>query len=179
MSFIELAKSRYSCRIYKNKPIEQDKILRVLEAGRIAPSAANKQPWLFIYIDRSPLLQEIKKCYKSSWLESAPSVIVVCGNHNRSWKRDDGKDHCDIDIAIATDHITLAATDEGLATCWVCRFDSIRCAEILQLPPLMEVMVILSIGYPDDKGDPNRYDSQRLPTDKIALWNNRPFLSKT
>jgi nitroreductase len=173
MSFIELARKRYSCRTYKKKAIEQDKMLRVLEAGRIAPSAANKQPWLFIYIDENPLLQEVKKCYKSSWMESAPAVIVVCGNHSRSWKRDDGKDHCDIDIAIATDHITLAASDEGLATCWVCKFDAVKCAEILQLLPLMEAMVILSIGYPDDNSDPNRHETQRLPVDKIALWNNK------
>lgn len=173
MSLIDIAKNRYSCRTYKKQAIEDDKILRILEAGRVAPSAANKQPWLFIYINENPLLNQVKACYQSSWLESAPAVIVICGNHNRSWKRDDGKDHCDIDIAIATDHIVLAATDEGLATCWVCKFDAIKCGKILELPPLMEAMVILSIGYPEGKNDPNRHGIQRLPIDKVVFWNNK------
>ena len=175
MSFIDLAKHRYSCRIYQHKAIEKDKVLRILEAGRIAPSASNKQPWLFIYIDEQPLLEQIKACYPSTWLESAPAVIVVCGIHGRSWKRDDGKDHCDIDIGIVTDHLTLAATDEGLATCWVCKFDSIRCAKILELPFQVEAMVILAIGYPEDSTNANRHSNQRLPLDKIMLWNNKPF----
>jgi nitroreductase len=175
MSFIEIAKKRYSSRIYKNQAIEKDKVLRVLEAGRTAPSAANKQPWLFIYIDENPLLNQVKACYQSAWLESAPAVIVVCGNHGRSWKRDDGKDHCDIDIGIATDHLTLAATDEGLSTCWVCKFDSKKCAEILDLPFQVEAMVILAIGYPDDSTNINRHSTLRLPLEKIVLWNNEPF----
>jgi nitroreductase len=173
MSLIEIAKRRHSCRSYLKQTIEEDKIKRILEAGRIAPSAANKQPWLFIYINENPLLNQVKDCYHSAWLESAPALIVICGNHDRSWKRDDGKDHCDIDIAIATDHITLAATDEGLGTCWVCKFDAIKCASILQLPPLMEAMVILAIGYPEGHNDPNRHQTQRLPFDKIVLWNNK------
>jgi nitroreductase len=175
MSFIELAKKRYSSRSYKNKPIEKDKVLRILEAGRVAPSAANKQPWQFIYIDESPLLEQVKACYPSAWMESAPALIVMCGHHGRSWKREDGKDHCNIDIAIATDHIALAATDEGLSTCWVCKFDALKCAEILSLPFQMEAIVILSIGYPDDHTDINRHATQRLPIDKIVLWNNKPL----
>ncbi len=175
MSFIEIAKKRYSSRNYKNIPIEKDKVLRVLEAGRTAPSAANKQPWLFIYIDEIPLFNQVKACYQSTWLESAPAVIVVCGNHGRSWKRDDGKDHCDIDIGIATDHLTLAATDEGLATCWVCKFDSEKCAKILELPFQVEAMVILAIGYPNDSTSIDRHSTLRLPLEKIVLWNNEPF----
>jgi nitroreductase len=175
MSFIELAKKRYSSRNFKNKAIEKDKVLRVLEAGRIAPSAANKQPWQFIYIDENPLLEKVKSCYANSWLQSAPAVIVMCGIHGRSWKRDDGKDHCDIDIAIATDHITLAATDEGLSTCWVCKFDAKKCGEILDLPFQTEAMVMLAIGYPDDFTNSNRHATQRLPMEKVVLWNNKPL----
>lgn len=175
MSFLELAKRRYSGRNYKQIPIEKEKVIRILEAGRIAPSAANKQPWQFIYIDENPLLDKVKSCYASSWLASAPAVIVMCGHHGRSWKRDDGKDHCDIDIAIATDHITLAATDEGLSTCWVCKFDSKKCAEILELPFQVEAMVILAIGYPEDFSNPQRHETQRLPINKVVLWNNKPL----
>ena len=175
MSFLELARKRYSSRSYKSIPIEKEKVLRVLEAGRIAPSASNKQPWLFIYIDENPLLDQVKECYPSAWMQTAPAIIVVCGNHGRSWKRDDGKDHCDIDIAIATDHISLAATEEGLGTCWVCKFDSKKCAQILDLPFQVEAIVILAIGYPDDSKDIDRHASQRLPLDTVMLWNNKPF----
>lgn len=171
MNLLHLAKKRYSCRSFLDKPIDKYLILNVLEAGRVAPSAANKQPWIFIVVNEQPLLRQIKSCYGKSWIESAPAVIVICGNHTTSWKRDDGKDHCDIDIAIATDHITLAATDAGLGTCWVCKFDAGKCASILGLPPDIEPMVLLPIGFPADTGNPDRHESQRLASDKIIRWN--------
>ena len=96
MTFIELAKQRYSCRNYKPGPVEQEKLELILEAGRVAPSAVNFQPWYFIVIRE--------------------------------------KDHCDIDIAIAVDHMTLQATELGLATCWVCNFNTEKTVNTLDLP---------------------------------------------
>ena len=171
MNLLNLAKKRYSCRSFFDKPIDKELMMNILEAGRVAPSAANKQPWTFIVVNEHPLLQQIKSCYGKSWIESAPAVIVMCGNHANSWKRDDGKDHCDMDIAIATDHIALAASDAGLGTCWVCKFDAVKCASILGLPPEIEPMVLLPIGFPSDTGNPNRHDTQRLPPDRIIKWN--------
>jgi nitroreductase len=100
---------------------------------------------------------------------------VLCGNHSESWKRIDGKDHCDVDIAIAADHMTLAATDLGLGTCWICNFDREACAGALALPDHMEPIVILSIGYPADKADPERHGSKRKTLEAIVHFEKYGF----
>ncbi len=170
MSFIDLAKKRYSSRSYKEQAVEEEKILKVLEAGRIAPSAVNFQPWHFIVVRDDENRAKVAECYKKPWLKAAPAIIVVCGNYSESWKRFDGKDHCDIDIAIATDHMTLQASELGLSTCWVCMFDSKKCAEILGLPSDIEPMVLLPIGYPDDTVDVERHEKRRKKLDEIVHW---------
>lgn len=146
-------------------------LMQVLEAARIAPSAANLQPWHFVVVKDETLLVEIKSCYKREWLQSAPAVIVACGNHADSWKRDDGKDHCDIDLAIAIDHLTLAATENGLGTCWICKFDAKRTADILQLPEHWEAIALIPIGFPDAEPDPERHDKLRKKPDQIVSFN--------
>ena len=151
--FLELAKSRYSCRLYSNQELSKELINKVLECARIAPSAKNAQPWHFVVVTQSPLLEEIASCYEGSWLKTAPVIIVACGDHSVSWRRADGKDHCDIDLAIAIDHITLSATDNGLATCWICKFDAIRCANILRLPAHISPIAIIPLGFPEEKNN--------------------------
>lgn len=165
MSFIELAKKRYSCRKYQDKEVEKEKISQVLEAARIAPSAKNLQPWHFVVIHEEENLKRIKGCYKGRWIQSAPYIIVACGDHKSSWHRSDGKIHTNIDVAIAVDHLTLAATDIGLATCWICKFDVMKCSEILELPEGIEPIAMIPIGYPADKVDINRHRNDR---DNIA-----------
>ncbi|MBN1181336.1 MAG: nitroreductase family protein [Bacteroidales bacterium] len=172
MEFNKLAKSRYSCRKFSSRKIDKDTLLQVLEAGRIAPSAVNYQPWHFIVFDEEPYLSGIKECYHREWLRTAPIVILLCSDHNKSWKRSDGKDHADIDIAIATDHMTLAATNLGLATCWVCNFDPVKIMKLLNLPKHIEPIVMLPLGYPEDECDINRHLSKRKPLDEIVFFNS-------
>ncbi len=172
MGFIEIAKKRYSTRQFLDQPVEKEKILSVLEAGRIAPSAANRQPWIFIVIQDKEKLNGINKTYQKDWLKKAPVVIVICGDHHQSWIRSDGKDHCDIDIAISVDHMTLAAADIGLGTCWICAFDKKKCAEILNLPDHIEPIVLLPLGYPADKPDLERHGSKRKSLSKITKWES-------
>ncbi|MCJ7696027.1 MAG: nitroreductase family protein, partial [Anaerolineaceae bacterium] len=105
--FIDIAKSRYSCRKYDSRPVENEKLELVLEAGRVAPSAVNFQPWHFYVIQGTDHLSKIHQVYHREWFRTAPCVIVICGDHSAAWKRSDGKDHCDIDAAITTDHMTL------------------------------------------------------------------------
>jgi len=96
-------------------------------------------------------------------------VIIILANHEMSWKRsEDAKDHADIDISIAADHMTLAATDRGLATCWICNFDKQKTIELFDLPAHIEPIVFLPLGYPADEADPVRHRTQRKGMDEIV-----------
>jgi len=168
---LDIAKSRYSCRKYDSRPVETEKLELILEAGRVAPSAVNIQPWHFYVIQGESQLKRFHPAYHREWFRSAPCVIVICTDHKQSWKRKlDGKDAGDVDAAITTDHMTLQATELGLATCWVCNFNPVVTGELLGLPPEMEPMVILPLGYPLDKADPQRHEKKRKPLSEIVTY---------
>jgi nitroreductase len=169
MDFLQLAKVRYSSRKYKQQSVEDNKLDFVLEAARVAPSAANYQPWFFIVV-RSENIENLWACYSREWFRTAPMYIVICSDHSRSWKRGDGKDSADIDAAIAADHITLAATSIGLATCWICNFNKPKLSEVLNLPDYVEPVVILPLGYPDDTVDSERHSEKRKPLKDIVVF---------
>lgn len=170
MSFLNLAKSRFSVRKYKPDPVSEMDLNYVLEAGRVAPSAVNYQPWHFLVLREKESLQKIHQCYHREWFSEAPVVIVLLGDHGKGWKRADGKDHTDIDVAIAADHITLAATDRGLGTCWVCNFDKAKTTALLNLPDHLEPIVFLPLGYPDVQPDPERHKEKRKPLNEIVRY---------
>ncbi len=168
MSFIDLITARYSVRSYLEKEVEKEKILQVLEAGRLAPSAVNFQPVHFIVVTEEEQKQKIYEVYKRDWIMEAPVIIIICGDHQVSWKRKDGKDHSDIDVAIVVDHMTLAASDLGLGTCWVCAFDAARCHELFELPENLETSVLLPLGYPNGE----RPDGiRRKSLEELVSWN--------
>ncbi len=167
MAFLDLAKERYSVRKYEDRPVDKDKIIQVLEAARYAPSAVNKQPVHFTVVTEDAKIQELAEAYDRAWFRKAPVVIVACGDHETSYKRKDGKDHCDIDVAIAVDHLTLAATDIGLGTCWVCAFDEKIVSKVLDLPENQEPIVMIPIGFPDHSARPEK---KRKTMDEIARF---------
>ena len=170
MNFLELAKSRYSVRNFLNKPVDKEKLMYVLEAARIAPSAVNFQPWQFIVITENEPLKKIKSTYSRNWINAIPACIVVLGDHKQGWHRSsDGKDHTDIDAAIAITHITLAATEVGLGTCWVCNFDTEKCVELFNLPDNLEPIALVPIGYPENDEIPEK---KRKSIDEIVHWEN-------
>lgn len=170
MNFLDLAKKRFSSRSYLPEPVEEHKLMYVLESGRVAPSAANYQPWEFVVIQSGPMLDLIHPVYPRQWFYRAPVIIVICGDHSQSWKRSDGKDHCDLDIAITADHMTLAAAESGLGTCWICNFNAQLCKSILKLPENIEPIAILSMGYPADQADPQRHKTTRKVLQDIVHW---------
>jgi len=170
MKFLDLAKRRYSCRKYDKRPAEQEKLDLILEAARIAPSAANCQPWHFIVIRDKEVLKKIHSTYHCDWLKEAPCIIIICGDHSHSWKRKDGKDHSDIDIAIAVDHMTLQAAELGLGTCWICNFDNGLCSKLMNLPSNLEPAVLLPVGYPLDSADPERHTTKRKSLEEIVSY---------
>ncbi len=159
-------------RKYRDLPVEDEKLRQVLEAGRIAPSAVNIQPWYLIVAREEAVRRQVATSYRRDWILQAPVIIVVCGDHSRAWRRFDGKDHCDIDTAIAIDHMTLAAVELGLGTCWVCAFNPQIIRDIFKLPGHIEPVALLPLGYPADvEDDVNRHDSKRKPLEEIVFWD--------
>jgi nitroreductase len=148
MSFLDLANKRSSIRGYDSESIDEPTLNKILDAGRIAPSAANQQPWHFIVI-RDPLQREaLKEAYRKEWFWKAPVVIVLCVEPSKAWTRQDGKNYAAVDGAIAMDHITLCAADLGLGTCWVGAFDPAKVKNILGLPDGIEPLVMTPLGKP-------------------------------
>ena len=154
MNFLELVKNRYSCRAYKPLGVEQEKLDYIMECVRLAPSAVNRQPWRFHLVCNAEDRARLQQCYNRDWFRTAPMYVIASILHDEEWVRSDGKHHGDIDIAIAVEHLCLAATEQGLGTCWVCNFDAALCKKLFVLPENEEPAVIIPIGYAADESKP-------------------------
>lgn len=170
-----IIETRHSTRSFDiDRPVDPALIAAVIDAARLAPSAVNRQPWHFVVIRRDdPARQAILDAYPRPWINTAPDIIVCCEDHSSAWHRGaDDKDHADIDIAIATEHICLAAQALGLGTCWVCNFDPAPVARAIALPEGWEAAVLIPIGYhsataPDGE---HRPETARRPLEEIMSW---------
>ncbi len=152
MEFSELVKTRYSVRAYKADPVEEEKLSQVLEACRLAPTAANRQSFQLIVIHTAGRQAELQRIYKPNWFAQAPLVICACTIPDRVWVRnEDNKNYGEVDVSIVVDHLTLAAVEVGLGTCWVAAFNVKAAREILGLPAGVEPVVFVTLGYPADK----------------------------
>lgn len=150
MNFLELARNRYSCRSYLSKSVEEEMLDYIMECVRLAPSAVNKQPWRFRLVTSESDKQKLCQCYNREWFSTAPVYVIASILHDEEWVRADGKHHGNIDIAIAVEHLCLAATEQGLGTCWVCNFDAALCKRLFALTDNEEAAVLIPIGYPAD-----------------------------
>ena len=151
MDFLELVKRRYSCRNFQPTSIEKEKLDYIIECVRFAPSAVNKQPWVFRIISNKEEKEKLRQCYDREWFATAPTYIMASILHDEEWVRADGKHHGNIDIAIAVEHLCLAAAEQGLGTCWVCNFDVEKCTQLFRIPSNEEVAVLIPIGYAADE----------------------------
>lgn len=157
MTFLELCNARYSCRAYRPDAVPADKLDYVLTCARLAPSACNRQPWRLRIVTDAARLGELHACYDREWFSTAPAVIVVSVRHDEAWvRKGDGKDHADIDASIITEHICLAAAEQGLGTCWVCNFDAPRVHTLLGLDAAEEAIALIPIGLPADTAPAKR-----------------------
>ncbi len=121
---LSLGRERFSARKFTQDPVGQEDLEYVMECVRLAPSAVNRQPWLWLIVRSEPAKQQLQEAYDRPWFKTAPMYIVGMKNVEDNWVRKyDSKPHGDIDVAIATEHLCLAATERGLGTCWVCAFD--------------------------------------------------------
>jgi nitroreductase len=168
MDFQTLLLHRYSVREYLPKPIEEEKIQQLLEAARYAPTAANRQPFRLIFVDTVDKKRELLNIYDRDWFVDAPIVICACGLPDQGWVRGDGKSYLDVDVAIVMDHVSLAAADIGLGTCWVASINTSAVRDLLRIPPVAEPIILMSLGYPaDQKGD-----KERKPLSEIISYNH-------
>jgi nitroreductase len=151
MEFAQLIRQRYSVRAYKRDPVPEAVLARVLEAARLAPTAANRQPFRVLVIRTEGRKEELGRLYQRPWFIEAPLVLGVCSLPAEAWVRRDGKSYADVDAAIVMDHLVLAATSEGLGTCWVGAFDPAAAREVLALPAGVEPIAFSPLGYPADQ----------------------------
>jgi nitroreductase len=156
MGFLDLIKSRYSVRAYKPDPVPEDTLQQVLEAALLAPTAANRQPFGLIVIHTAGREADLLRIYDRPWFVQAPLIVCACGLEGQGWVRMDGKPYVDVDVAIAMDHLILAATDLGLGTCWIAAFDPAAAREVLGLPEGVEPVAFTPLGYPADQLRPKK-----------------------
>jgi nitroreductase len=149
MEFSELIIRRESIRNYDpSRPVPEEVLKRILEAGRIAPSASNMQPWKFLVISSPGMLEKVRECYNRDWFHDAPHIVAVVGLKDRAWVRSfDKYRSVETDAAIAMTHIILAAENEGVATCWIAHFDPAKLRNALGLTSEQEIFGITPLGY--------------------------------
>ncbi|MEM3506303.1 MAG: nitroreductase family protein [Candidatus Bathyarchaeia archaeon] len=154
MEVFEAIKTRRSIRKYKPIMVEKEKLFKVLEAGRLAPSAVNKQPWHFIVVTDAKIKNELRKAYDKTWFVEAPVIIVACADPNEAWKRVDGTEYWMVDVAISMHQMVLCAAEEGLGTCWIAAFNEEAVKKALGIPKDIRVVAMTPLGYPDEfKGE--------------------------
>jgi len=157
MDFQELIKKRYSVRAYRPDAVEDAKIARVLEAARLAPTAANRQAFRVIVIPVKGREADLRRIYGRDWFIQAPLVLCVCAVPSEGWVRKaDGWNAAEVDATIVMSHIVLAAAAEGLGTCWIAAFDPAAAREVLGLPPEVIPSAFTPLGYAADAPAPKK-----------------------
>ena len=158
MDFLKLAKKRYACRKYLFRQVEPEKLELILEAGRVAPTGANRQPQRLVVVQSKEGMERLARCTRDF---GAPTAVIVCADTSEAWTRKyDGKNISDIDASIVTDHMMLAAASLGLDTLWICMFKPEAVREEFRLPEHVEPVNILLIGYGIGTPRPSRSAAQ-------------------
>ncbi len=167
MDLMHAIRSRRSIRDYQDRPVEEEKLLAVLDAGRLAPSARNMQDWKFIVVRDAATRQKLAVAARDQqFVGQAPVVIAACGTSDLVMTC--GQPAYAIDVAIALDHMTLAAASLDLGTCWIGAFYEDQVKEILGVPQDIRVVALLPLGYPADEPAPR----PRKNLDDIVAWEH-------
>ena len=170
MTVIQAIHSRYSCRAYRDKPIEKAKLDEVLEAARLAPSAKNLQDWRFVVVTDGHTKRRLAKAANNqTFLEKAGVIIVACSTCDEIMRC--GQAVGPIDVAIALEHIALQAAKLGLGTCWIGSFYPDKVRPILGIPENIAIIELMALGYPADK----QKEPKREPMEKIVCYEKWQF----
>ena len=159
MDVLSVIQGRRSIRKYSNKPIEDEKLLRVLEAARLSPSARNQQNWKFIIVKDSKIRKKLTKAIGQPFVGEAPIILVCCGTQPESIMRG-GQPRYTVDLSIATAYMILEAYVQGLGTCWLGSFDESMVKDVLDIPENVRVVAITPLGYPAES--PSQKPRKRL-----------------
>jgi nitroreductase len=166
MEVYEAIRARHSVRSYRDRPVEPAKLNRVLEAAHLAPSARNDQEWRFVVVsDQAKKEALATEASSQHFMLEAPLIIAACAQTDGR-VMGCGQLAYPIDVAIALDHLTLAAVAEGLGTCWIGSFDPARVRRILGIPPEVQVVELMLLGYPRETGTPPK--KSRLPLEQVV-----------
>jgi nitroreductase len=166
LKFEEVIEKRRSIRKFKGTQVPREKIIKILEAARIAPSASHRQPWHFIVVEDK---ETIKKLAKRDWAATAPVMIVGLADQEGS------PNWCSNDLGIALEHIVLAATNLGLGTCWMGqtgREEMIM--SLLDVPGNFKVVAVIPVGVPDE----TPAAKERKSLEDIVSWEKYGLASK-
>ena len=168
MDFYDLIRGRESIREYNpNRTIDEVVLNRILNAGRLAPSASNRQPWTFLLVSSKEKLEEVRACYEKSWFQQAPHILIIIGDKTKSWIRSyDGYNSIETDLAIAMDHIILAAEYENIGTCWIEDYDFKILSDAISLKENEVIFSITPLGY-QNKGYQKQGNKKRKPLEEI------------
>ena len=160
MTFQELARARYSVRSFQDKPISEEHLNQILEAGRVAPTACNNQPQKIYVAKSAEARQKLAAVCRCTF--DAPVIAVVCYDRTRDWKNPlmPGYESGETDAAIVCTHMMLQAWELGVGSCWVGFFNGQDIAQALNLPENVTVSALLPMGYPSEKAAPVPFHSQ-------------------
>ena len=171
MNFNEVIEKRFSVRKFINKPVEKDKIDRILKTGHIAPTGCNFQPQRILVIESNEALKKLKECTKCHF--DAPLAMLICYNKDESWVRKyDGAMCAPVDAAIVSTHMMLEAHEIGVGTCWVMSFDPEAMKKAYSIPSNYEPHALLVMGYPHPDAKPYDMHSKFRPLDEIVFYES-------
>ena len=146
-NMLALSQGCFSARKFTSEAVSQEDVDYIMECVRLAPSAVNRQPWHWLIVRSDEAKEKLQECYDREWFKTAPMYIVGMKNVNENWvRRYDEKPHGDIDVAIAAEHLCLAATERGLGTCWVCNYDTDKMQQFFPREGF-EAVVIIPLGH--------------------------------
>ena len=154
MEVKDAIRERRSVRAYQSRAVPDDKLMNVLEAARLAPSAGNRQAWKFVVVKDAAKRKAIARAAANQYFVGEAPVVIAAVALQPDRIMSCGVPSYAVDLAIAVDHMTLVAVDEGLGTCWIGAFSQEEVRQILNVPKQYKVVALLPLGFPADRPGP-------------------------